>query len=74
MGELLVIFPSRLLLTIIIAIRNLSLHNMISHIIHIRNNLEYYSKDRMYVRGRLTYLWLRIKLEIDMVAYLDNFK
>lgn len=28
----------------------------------------------MYVKERLTYLWLRIKLDIDMVAYLYNFK
>lgn len=38
---------------------------------HIRNNLEYHSKDRcMCVRERLTKpRGLKIKLEIDMVAY-----
>lgn len=46
---------------------------------HIRNNLQYYPKDRMgvsvCVKKRITYLWLRIKSEIDMVPCLDdNFK
>lgn len=41
---------------------------------HIRNNLEYHSKDRMYVcKGETTKpRGLSIKLEIDMVAYSVN--
>lgn len=49
---------------------------------HIRNTLEYHSKDRMvmcvcvhtcvYVRERIPSLWLRIKSEIDTTAFLDD--
>lgn len=56
----------------ITVLQNLSLQNMIKVMeYHIRNNLEYHSKDRcMCVRERLTKpRGLKIKLEKDMVAY-----